>query len=90
MWTEKDNKLYRSFTFKNFVEAFGFMAKVAITAEQMNHHPYWTNLWLHGRGSGHFAGRFGKPGCLVAASHVSVPPVRSNGTRFEIPSRRKN
>lgn len=45
MWTEKDNKLSRKFTFKNFNEAFGFMTRVALIAEQMNHHPYWTNVW---------------------------------------------
>ncbi|MBX7142727.1 MAG: 4a-hydroxytetrahydrobiopterin dehydratase [Chitinophagales bacterium] len=45
MWTEKDNKLSRKFTFKDFNEAFGFMTRVALIAEQMNHHPYWTNVW---------------------------------------------
>ena len=45
MWTEKDNKLTRSFTFDNFVEAFAFMAKVALIAEKMNHHPLWTNVY---------------------------------------------
>jgi 4a-hydroxytetrahydrobiopterin dehydratase len=45
MWEEKDNKLYRKFEFKNFSEAFGFMARVALEAESMNHHPLWTNVW---------------------------------------------
>jgi 4a-hydroxytetrahydrobiopterin dehydratase len=45
MWTEKDNKLSRTFTFKDFNEAFGFMTRVALVAEQMNHHPHWTNVW---------------------------------------------
>ena len=45
MWTEKDNKLSRNFTFKDFNEAFDFMTRVALIAEQMNHHPYWTNVW---------------------------------------------
>ena len=45
MWTEENNKLNRSFKFKNFVEAFGFMTKVALIAEKMNHHPYWTNVY---------------------------------------------
>lgn len=45
MWTEKDNKLSRKFTFKDFNEAFDFMTRVALIAEQMNHHPYWTNVW---------------------------------------------
>lgn len=45
MWKEKDNKLVKSFTFTDFTEAFGFMTKVAIEAEKMNHHPTWTNTW---------------------------------------------
>lgn len=45
MWTEKNNKLSRTFTFKDFVEAFSFMTKVALIAEKMNHHPYWINVW---------------------------------------------
>jgi len=45
MWTEEDNRLKRTFTFKNFVEAFSFMTKVALVAEKMNHHPEWTNVY---------------------------------------------
>ena len=45
MWTEKDNKLSRTFTFNDFVEAFSFMTRVALIAEKMNHHPYWINVW---------------------------------------------
>jgi 4a-hydroxytetrahydrobiopterin dehydratase len=44
-WKEEDNKLKKTFEFKDFVEAFGFMAKVAILAEKMNHHPNWYNSW---------------------------------------------
>ncbi len=45
MWTETDNKLYRKFEFKNFSEAFGFMCRVALAAEKMDHHPLWTNVY---------------------------------------------
>lgn len=45
MWQQKENKLYRSFTFKDFSEAFAFMTRVAIEAEKMNHHPLWTNVY---------------------------------------------
>lgn len=44
-WEEKDNKLYRSFTFKDFSEAFAFMSRVALLAEKQDHHPTWTNTW---------------------------------------------
>ncbi|MFT6868111.1 MAG: 4a-hydroxytetrahydrobiopterin dehydratase [Cyclobacteriaceae bacterium] len=45
MWTEQNNKLTQTFKFSNFVEAFGFMTKVAIIAEKMNHHPNWSNVY---------------------------------------------
>jgi len=42
-WTVENNRLKKTFKFKDFVDAFGFMTKVAIQAEKMNHHPTWTN-----------------------------------------------
>lgn len=45
MWEEKDNQLCRTFEFKDFSEAFGFMTRVAIAAEKMNHHPWWSNVY---------------------------------------------
>ncbi len=45
MWKEQDNKLTRTIEFKDFVSAFGFMSKVAIVAEKMNHHPNWSNVY---------------------------------------------
>jgi len=45
MWTETDNKLYRKFEFADFSEAFGFMTRVALASEKMNHHPLWTNVY---------------------------------------------
>lgn len=44
-WQEKDNQLYRCFTFSDFGEAFSFMTHVALLAEQQNHHPTWKNTW---------------------------------------------
>lgn len=45
MWVPQNNKLYKKFEFKNFSEAFGFMTRVAIEAEKMNHHPEWKNVY---------------------------------------------
>lgn len=45
MWKEEGNKLVREISFKNFTEAFGFMTKVAIEAEKMDHHPNWSNVY---------------------------------------------
>lgn len=39
MWEEEDNKLKESFQFKDFSEAFAFITRVALLAEQANHHP---------------------------------------------------
>ena len=45
MWKEEKDQLIRTFEFKNFVEAFGFMSKVALLAEKMEHHPNWCNVY---------------------------------------------
>ena len=45
MWKEENNTLYKKFEFKNFSEAFAFMARVALVAEKMDHHPLWTNVY---------------------------------------------
>jgi 4a-hydroxytetrahydrobiopterin dehydratase len=44
-WTLHENTLYRKFEFANFSEAFAFMARVALLAEQQQHHPLWTNVY---------------------------------------------
>jgi 4a-hydroxytetrahydrobiopterin dehydratase len=44
-WEMGDGAIRRTFTFGNFVEAFGFMARVALLAEKANHHPEWSNVW---------------------------------------------
>ena len=44
-WTVVDQKLARTFTFKNFVEAFSFMTRVALIAETESHHPDLFNSW---------------------------------------------
>jgi 4a-hydroxytetrahydrobiopterin dehydratase len=44
-WELKDEKLQKSFKFTNFVEAFGFMTRIALEAEKMNHHPEWSNVY---------------------------------------------
>lgn len=45
MWQEKNNKLESKFEFRDFVQAFSFMTRVAFAAEKMNHHPEWSNVW---------------------------------------------
>jgi len=42
---EGRDALQRTFKFKDFSEAFGFMARAALVAEKMDHHPEWSNVW---------------------------------------------
>ena len=46
-WTRNaDGKsIRRSFRFRDFNEAWGFMTRVALLAERMDHHPNWSNVW---------------------------------------------
>lgn len=46
-WTPVDGKdaIQRTFKFADFSEAFGFMARVALIAEKMDHHPDWSNVY---------------------------------------------
>jgi 4a-hydroxytetrahydrobiopterin dehydratase len=37
--------IQKTFKFGDFSEAFGFMARCALVAEKMDHHPEWTNVW---------------------------------------------
>jgi 4a-hydroxytetrahydrobiopterin dehydratase len=42
---ELGGSITRDFKFIDFNEAFGFMARVALLAEQHNHHPEWSNVY---------------------------------------------
>jgi 4a-hydroxytetrahydrobiopterin dehydratase len=46
-WSEVDGRdaISRKFTFKDFNEAFGFMARAALIAEKLDHHPEWFNVY---------------------------------------------
>jgi 4a-hydroxytetrahydrobiopterin dehydratase len=46
-WTEVSGReaIARTFTFKDFNEAFGFMSRVALVAEKHDHHPEWRNVY---------------------------------------------
>ncbi len=45
MWKEADNKLKRSFTFRDFGQAMAFMQQVALVVEELDHHPWWSNMY---------------------------------------------
>ena len=45
MWKEEDDKLKRTFVFKDFNAAFAFMTKVASVADRVDHHPWWSNAY---------------------------------------------
>lgn len=46
-WTRLADRdaIAKTFTFRNFVEAFGWMTRAALIAEKMDHHPEWTNVY---------------------------------------------
>jgi 4a-hydroxytetrahydrobiopterin dehydratase len=46
-WAEVSGRdaIAKTFTFKNFNEAFGFMTRAALVAEKMDHHPEWSNVY---------------------------------------------
>jgi 4a-hydroxytetrahydrobiopterin dehydratase len=44
-WAVVKGNLHRTFEFKNFTEAFGFMKRVALAANRMDHHPDWSNSY---------------------------------------------
>lgn len=45
MWREENDKLTRSFQFKDFRTAMAFVNQVANVAEELNHHPWWSNVY---------------------------------------------
>ncbi len=44
-WVADGDKLKKTFRFEDFNAAFGWMARVALVAEGMNHHPEWFNVY---------------------------------------------
>ncbi len=47
LWQAADGRdaILRALSFKDFAEAFGFMAQIALVAEKMDHHPEWSNVY---------------------------------------------
>lgn len=44
-WRLHEGKLRLERRFADFSQAWGFMSRVALLAEALNHHPEWTNVW---------------------------------------------
>ncbi|MGQ0830714.1 MAG: 4a-hydroxytetrahydrobiopterin dehydratase [Microthrixaceae bacterium] len=44
-WSIVAGALHRELTFDDFAAAFGFMTRVALAAERLDHHPDWSNSW---------------------------------------------
>ena len=44
-WQRDGDKLIKTFKFKSFIRAFGWMSQMAIWAEKLNHHPEWFNVY---------------------------------------------
>jgi 4a-hydroxytetrahydrobiopterin dehydratase len=44
-WERRNDRIARTFRFPDFVAAFGWMTRVALVAEKMDHHPEWRNVY---------------------------------------------
>jgi 4a-hydroxytetrahydrobiopterin dehydratase len=44
-WSVVDGKLHREFKFADFIAAWGFMSRVALIAQSLDHHPDWSNVY---------------------------------------------
>jgi 4a-hydroxytetrahydrobiopterin dehydratase len=44
-WSLEDGMLHKTFQFKNFSQALGWMVRVGLEAEKLDHHPDWCNSW---------------------------------------------
>lgn len=44
-WSFKDDAIHREFSFDNFKQAMGFMVEVGFEAEDLGHHPNWSNVY---------------------------------------------
>ncbi len=44
-WQRDGDKICKTFTFKSFIRAFGWMSQIAIWAEKLKHHPEWFNVY---------------------------------------------
>ena len=44
-WEVRDGKLHKTFRFTDFIEAWGFMCRIALIAQSMDHHPDWSNVY---------------------------------------------
>ncbi|MBL8329437.1 MAG: 4a-hydroxytetrahydrobiopterin dehydratase [Rubrivivax sp.] len=79
-WTlDADGKgIRRSLSFEDFKSAFSFMTRVALAAEQQNHHPEWFNVWnrVDIRLSTHDAGGLSERDFRLAAFIDRVAPDR--------------
>jgi 4a-hydroxytetrahydrobiopterin dehydratase len=79
-WVLAENAIAKSFIFKDFSEAFAFMTRIALAAEQMNHHPEWTNVYnkVHIRLTDHEAGGVSEKDILLAQKIESILPKIEN------------
>ena len=44
-WQVSGGKLRRTYRFRDFIEAWGFMSSAALVVQQMDHHPEWSNVY---------------------------------------------
>ncbi|HEX7946302.1 MAG TPA: 4a-hydroxytetrahydrobiopterin dehydratase [Phenylobacterium sp.] len=81
-WSLEDEggAISKSFVFADFIEAFGFMAKVAMLAERAGHHPEWSNVYnkVEVRLTTHDAGGLTTWDINLATAIDGLAPVEAN------------
>lgn len=68
-WRYADKHIVKTFTFKNFDDAFGFMTRCALDIAKLDHHPEWFNVYnkVHVELTTHDAGDVTAKDCELAA-----------------------
>lgn len=75
-WSLSDNAIEKTFTFKSFIRAFGWMSQTAIWAEKLKHHPEWFNVYnrVEVRLTTHDVGGLSELDFTLASKMESVKP----------------
>ena len=81
MWTETDNSLRRRLKFADFKTAFAFLTEVAVEAERLDHHPWFSNEYnlVEFRLSTHDAGNQ-----VTKRDHRLAEAIDAVAARYEV------
>ena len=80
-WKRDGDHIERRYRFKDFVQTFGWMSSCALTAESLNHHPEWSNVYnsVHVRLSTHDVGGLSELDFQLAEAFDKLAKVHGAG-----------